>query len=245
MKIRNPESRYNLRISKKYRVLEVGGGHDPHPRSNVVVDKYSGSENFHRSGDLRVLSHQKFIEADGENLPFEDQSFDYVICIHVLEHVDHPDKFIKEQCRVAKRGYLETPSLIGEYLAPKDSHKWVILEIDNKIIMYEKEKIGFKKTFDFGELFLHYLPKNSLPYKLMQRTINNLLTVNYEWKGEIDVLINPANEEYLNIFTKPWSIETCEKVIKKRTKFNEMIRTINSGKNIIYTMIKNRLFGFK
>ncbi|SFV33016.1 class I SAM-dependent methyltransferase [Thermoflavifilum thermophilum] len=245
MKIRNPESRYDLKLKRKYKVLEVGGGNDPHPRSNVIVDKYSGDKNYHRSGNLKILKHQQFIEADGESLPFCDNSFDYVICIHVLEHVEHPDKFMKEQFRVASRGYLETPSLIGEYLAPRDSHKWVSLEIDEKIVMYEKEKIGFKKTFDFGELFLHYLPKNSLPFKLVQRTINNLLTINYEWENSIEILINPDNEEYLRVFTTPWDIEICERVFKKRNKAEELIKTISATKNIIKLFTKNKLFIMK
>ena len=44
MKIRNPKSRNHLKISKKAKVLEVGVGHNPHKRSNVVVDKYIDSK---------------------------------------------------------------------------------------------------------------------------------------------------------------------------------------------------------
>ena len=33
---------------------------------------------------------------------------------------------------MSKRGYIETPSLLGEFLFPKQSHKWVILDIDDK-----------------------------------------------------------------------------------------------------------------
>ena len=69
MKIRNPKSRFNLNIMKKDRVIEVGGGHNPHPRSNVIVDKFIDS-NYHRHSDIKVLKHQQFIQADGENLPF-------------------------------------------------------------------------------------------------------------------------------------------------------------------------------
>lgn len=245
MKIRNPMNRYDLRIKKHYKVLEVGGGNDPHPRSNIVVDKYAGNQNYHRSGDLKILNHQQFIEADGENLPFTDNSFDYVICIHVLEHVEHPQKFMDEQFRVAKRGYLEAPSLIGEYLAPKDSHKWVMLEIDDKIIMYEKEIIGFKKTFDFGELFLHHLPKISLPYKLLQYTVNNILTINYEWKDKIDILINPQEEEYYSMFTEPWNIDMCNRVFKKRKKKDEAFITISAMGNIIQRLVKRRILSLK
>src|SRR5580765_5774015 len=98
MKIRNPKSRFDINVPASYRVLEVGGGHNPHPRSNVVVDKYA-DDNTHRSGDLKVLKNQTFLNADGENLPFKDKEFDYVICCHVLEHVENPVRFLSEQFR--------------------------------------------------------------------------------------------------------------------------------------------------
>src|SRR3981081_316388 len=109
MKTKNPRSRYNLSINSSDRVLDVGGGHNPHPRANVVVDKYTDS-NYHRSGDIKVLKKQQFINADGEKLPFKDQEFDYVISCHVLEHVENPVQFLSEIFRVGKRGYIETPS---------------------------------------------------------------------------------------------------------------------------------------
>ncbi len=49
---------------------------------------------------------------DGLNLPFADSSFDYVISVDTLEHVNHKDRqrFIKEIKRVArKRAVIVTP----------------------------------------------------------------------------------------------------------------------------------------
>lgn len=93
--------------------------------------------------DNNGLTNQQFFQADGEDLPFKNKEFDYAICCHVLEHVPHPEKFVSEQTRVAGRGYIETPSLLGCYLAPKKSHQWVLLDIDDKIVMYDKKLIGF------------------------------------------------------------------------------------------------------
>ena len=107
-----------MKIKKKDRVLEVGPGHNPSYRSNVLADKFVDS-NYHRCGNIKIYPHQTFVNADGENLPFKDKEFDYVICNQVLEHTENPEKFILEQNRVAKRGYMETPSLLGELLFPK------------------------------------------------------------------------------------------------------------------------------
>lgn len=82
-----------------------GGGNNPHPRANIVVDKFP-INNYHRSGDLKILKTQKFVVADGENLPFKDKTFDYVISSHVLEHVNNPSIFLEEISRVGgKRIY--------------------------------------------------------------------------------------------------------------------------------------------
>jgi ubiquinone/menaquinone biosynthesis C-methylase UbiE len=220
MKTANPKSRYHLKISRKASVLEVGGGHNPHPRSNVVVDKYIDS-NYHRHSNIKVLKNQEFIEADGENLPFGDNEFDYVICNQVLEHVQNPAAFLKEQMRVARSGYLETPSLIGEYLFPKESHKWLILELDNKLVLVEKDKYWFKTGLDFGFLFLTWLQKTSLGYKILMDTKPNFMTMRYEWNETIDFVISPDNPEYLKYFKGYWDEDMVREFFPQKTKIKE------------------------
>jgi SAM-dependent methyltransferase len=240
MKLRNPTTRNHLKIKKKEYVLEVGGGHNPHERSNVIVDKHVDS-NYHRSGDIKVYKNQKFIKADGENLPFKDNEFDYVICNQVLEHVENPIEFIKEQTRVAKRGYLETPSLIGECLHPKESHKWLILEIDNKIVLMDKKHVNFNPSNDFGYLFLDFLPTHSIGYKILQYTYANLQTIRYEWEGDIEIIVNPEDGYYTKYFTNVWEQNDINKFLPKRTLTSEVWETMKSMSYIIKTYLKSRL----
>ena len=40
MKIRTPYTRHDLQISKKDNVVEVGSGHNPFYRANVIVEKF-------------------------------------------------------------------------------------------------------------------------------------------------------------------------------------------------------------
>ena len=187
MKTDSPYDRGDIHINKNDKVLEIGPGHNPTYRSNVIVEKFIDT-NYHRCGDVKIYPHQTFVHADGEKLPFKDKEFDYVICNQVLEHVEHPEAFVKELCRVARRGYIETPSLLGEYLFPKKSHKWVILDIDNKLVFYEKNKMPGNYENDYGELFLNYLPFQSLPYKLLWLTEGDITLNRYEWKDEVEML---------------------------------------------------------
>lgn len=240
MEILKPKTRKHLSIKKNFNVLEIGGGNFPHPRANTVVDKFVDS-NYHRSGNIKVYPHQKFIIADGENLPFDDHSFDYIICCHVLEHVDNPVSFLKEQMRVASMGYLETPSIIGECLMPKESHKWLIQEIDGKIIMYEKEKIGFHSFQDLSYVFLDYLPRKSMGYKIMQQTHNSLTNMVYEWNETIEVLINPDSSYYRDYFTNPWDENTCNKLLPQYSLKEEAISSLRAAYSIIAGYAKNKI----
>jgi len=240
VKVRNPKSRNHLDIKSADYVLEVGGGHNPHPRSNMIVDKFIDS-NYHRNGDIKVYKNQKFLSADGENLPFKNNEFDYVICNQVLEHVENPAKFLDEQSRVAKRGFIEVPSLIGEHLFPKISHKWLILEIDNALVLVEKEKVGFKTMCDFGDFFLDYLPKRSIGYKILQRTHPYIETTRYEWENKIDYVINPTDPEILKYFTTPWNMDTINKFIPKKSLGSEVISMVTAMADIIRSMVKSKL----
>lgn len=48
-------------------------------------------------------SQVKFLVGDINKLPFKDQTFDAVVCHHVLEHLEEPKKPIKEINRVLKK----------------------------------------------------------------------------------------------------------------------------------------------
>lgn len=240
MKTSTPKSKDHLNIKSSDKVIEVGCGDHPHRRANVAVDKFP-EDNTHRKGNLKTWKHQQFLEADGQCLPFEDKTFDYAICTHVLEHVDDPIAFVKEQSRIAKRGYMETPSITGEYLAPKASHKWVLLDIDDKIIMFDKEIIGFQSPLDLGDIFLDVLPTASIGYKILQRTYPLIMTMNYEWKDNIEVIVNPDNAYYRSFFTKPWTRDTCEKLWGKRALPSEAKQSIIAMMEIMKSVFKSKV----
>lgn len=239
MKTDSPYDRGDIHINKNDKVLEIGPGHNPTYRSNVIAEKFIDT-NYHRCGDVKIYPHQTFVHADGENLPFKDKGFDYVICNQVLEHVEHPEAFVKELCRVARRGYIETPSLLGEYLFPKKSHKWVILDIDNKLVFYEKNKMPGNYENDYGELFLNYLPFQSLPYKLLWLTEGDITLNRYEWKEEVEILVNPEDEYYSSFFLNKWNREMVEKLYPRRSALTEMKKMIQALFYILKNKFKSR-----
>jgi SAM-dependent methyltransferase len=240
MKIRNPKNRSDLKIRRSDRVLEVGGGHNPHPRSNVIVDKFVDT-NFHRSGDIKVLKNQTFLQADGENLPFSDKEFDYVICCQVLEHVENPEKFLAEQFRVARRGFIETPSLLGEYLFPRESHKWILHEYKDVLYLVDKSKINFNYHLDMGELFQTYLPTHSIGFKIMERTHPNLITVRIEWEGDFEFVVNPTDPAILGFFSGKWKYDKSEAYFPKRTLWQEVKEATIASADIMKSVVRSRI----
>ena len=66
------------------------------------------------------------VKADIVNLPFTDNSFDVVLCNHVLEHIQDDTKAMKELFRVMKKGGM------GIFQVPQDLNRDVTFE-DNSI----------------------------------------------------------------------------------------------------------------
>ncbi|WP_266159659.1 class I SAM-dependent methyltransferase [Dyella silvatica] len=56
------------------------------------------------SAGIRPSGNIVFSIADGEQLPFRDDSIDVVICNHIYEHTDDPQRLVDEIWRVLKEG---------------------------------------------------------------------------------------------------------------------------------------------
>jgi hypothetical protein len=126
-----------IEIEKHWRVLDIGSGHNPHRRADILLDKniYSSPE---RSGRTAVRDERPFVIGDAQYLPFKDLCFDYVIASQVAEHVLNPIAFCKEIQRVASRGYIECPGLLGELLLGEPFHSWVVLK-KGKSLLFKKK----------------------------------------------------------------------------------------------------------
>lgn len=119
-------------------VLDIGSGGDPFPYATVLVDRFTGPTR-HRHADL-VRDGRRFVEADIAALPFADGEFDFVYCAHVLEHVDDPIAACREMMRVARRGYIETPTLGKDMLFAwnvRDMHKWHVVATGGTLCFFE------------------------------------------------------------------------------------------------------------
>lgn len=177
-----------LPIAHDALVLEVGSGDSPCPRSDVLLDLTL--EDHERVGG-RTIVDRPFVLGHIERLPFRDKAFDYVIAFHVLEHSAHPAAFLAELQRVAKAGYLETPSFWWERLTPLTMHR---LEVGLETIDGRDRLVITQKASPIGDPDLHgqfhtgFVAKGALT-----RLPQNALVTRYFWTGEILFRVtNPA-----------------------------------------------------
>lgn len=73
----------------------------PEPRLGEFVRGYNPS--LYVKGDL-FPSDESIQRIDLEQIPFSDETFDMVICNHMLEHVDDPEAVLRQLHRVLKPG---------------------------------------------------------------------------------------------------------------------------------------------
>jgi uncharacterized protein YbaR (Trm112 family) len=118
-------------------VLDVGGGDRPHPRADVVVDKYV-VDNFERETGLAFT--KPVVVADGEELPFADQSFSYLIASHVLEHAIDPKRMASEFTRVAAAGFVQLPTAQAELHYGWPFHPWLVNRRGDTLVFNPKPK---------------------------------------------------------------------------------------------------------
>lgn len=115
-------------IAPKDFVVDVGGGKYPFPRANLVIDIDPEAEKY-------VAHGQQFVLADARELPLAPKEADFIYCSHMLEHMPDADSLgavVRELNRVGKRGYVETPSRLGELFAGtfanEPQHRWLVDE---------------------------------------------------------------------------------------------------------------------
>lgn len=115
-------------IKPDFKVLEIGPGSTPHSRANEFLEFKFDDKETAISQRGNVMGNPDFGGRqvhyyNGGIFPFEDNTFDYVIASHVVEHTPDPEKFMAEIFRVGGgRGYLEFPLPPYEYLFDLDVH---------------------------------------------------------------------------------------------------------------------------
>ncbi len=135
-------------------MLDIGSGNQPCRFATVLADM-NVDDNRQRSDHGLKRDDRPFYQCNVESLPFKDKQFDYVIASHVMEHVNDPRKACMELQRVARKGYIETPSPFLEqgYWVATDGkshwewHQWYAWNPSQSVHAAHTREIGKKLIF--------------------------------------------------------------------------------------------------
>lgn len=174
-------------IKPNDRVLEIGPGGTPHPRADEFLDLDPSlfkdeEEAAHQRGLAPELKTNKKIHYyDGKKFPFKDKEFDYVICAHVLEHVDDPDAFLKELFRIGKRGYIEYPTILYDYIYDIPVHPNFVYfnKKLNKLVWMKKKDTNFS---DFNPVQSFFFESSVRGHDSLILSLVESMMQGFEWK---------------------------------------------------------------
>ena len=248
-------------INEKDRVLEIGPGALPFSRANVYLDKEfdAAEEKLAQFGNAeRTKELENLIYYQGNIFPFKDHEFDYVVCSHVIEHIDRNDLdiFLSEITRVASKGYIEVPNVFYEFICNTHVHKWLIGKDGNTLTFFPKENIQNNKILDtFRAMF--YNCDNELEYNIFSR-YKEAFFIGYEWNDNIEYkIVNNIDhlfgEDEFNYFNgkikkspsheeiRP-SLERLMELYKNRPLSSKELYALNKNylKRKIYKLFKSR-----
>lgn len=186
---------FKIKIPAKALVLDVASGGKPYWRSNVLLDKFV-FDNSERNSN--VLIDRDFVVSDVYHLPFKDKAFDFIIARHILEHLDQPEVFLKELQRVAKAGYIETPSSFSEELFGWPFHVWQIDVEDGELVLRTKNNQPNQQLKKLKSDF-----DNNKFLKKFSAARRDLFYARYNWAGQIDFkVIRNNNDAIKEVFSQ-------------------------------------------
>lgn len=205
-------------VEPEMMVIDIGGGRNPYYRADYVLDirefeEKKGYIAYGRGKSPEKFSKKTWISQNFYDLPwpFDDNYFDFSLCMGTLEDLRDPLPVIKEIQRISKAGYISTPTRAKEscpYIVNRHSkehglvgyfhHRWVVEVSENKLVFKAKNPLIYKnKKFQIKDV--------------QQQTLN------FFWHNSFK-----AEEKYYGPVDDAWS--DLQKFKKKHTYWVENIR---------------------
>lgn len=218
-------------IPENARVLDIGAAASIFPRANAVIDvqPYETRQPGPLSDMPEQFSEDTWYIGDicDEKIwqAFDANSFDFVICSHVLEDIRDPIFVCRQMLRIGRAGYIETPSRFREcakagateLTAGWEHHRWIVDIEDGTLVFTAKNPLIYH--FDC-------IPK--VHRRALQR--RDLTTLAMHWQGSFDVTERShkgSTWEVENLFdyyerfdydtTRPFVTTICDEPQRDRT----------------------------
>lgn len=136
-------------------ILDIGGN-KTRKRGRFNIDCYSNNVTYTN------IDQQKGVDvlADAGALPFQDSSFDIVICAEILEHIYDPSKVISEALRILRpngRLLITVPFLFRIHPDPCDYGRYTNFYWQRLLVDIGFAKLSIKQQGEFWSVLLDML----------------------------------------------------------------------------------------
>ncbi len=180
-----PERIKSIQITD--RVLEIGPGGSPHPRSDILLEKkFDNLEETEaqRGYTSEPQTNKMIVYYDGGIFPFQDREFDYVICSHVLEHISDIESFLKEMFRVANKGYIEYPLIYYDYIYNIPEHL-TFLKLNQGVLFYLPKSMTLLS--EFSEINRFFYESLKAGHTCLVDRLKQELFEGFEWNAPFKI----------------------------------------------------------
>ncbi len=167
-------------------VLDIGSGNNPINRANILAD-FSPDDNFHRSGNLK--EDRPVIVCSVERIPIREKEIDFVLCSHVLEHVNNPSIACNELRRIARKGYVETPAYGKDILIGTGyMHKWQVVSFEGTMNFFEYSKREQEANWSTSPVMKLWMRKRFHPWQKYFWERQDLFNAWVLWENKFDCI---------------------------------------------------------
>ncbi len=187
-----------LKENPNWNILDIGCGYTANQHASTVADVQDLS-NFYKN--------KNFIKINDKKLPFKDNEFDFVITSHVIEHVENFQFFINEIERIAKQGYIELPTRLGDNIVFENSkdHIWWLVYDDVSNVLKVSKKNQILEPF-----------VSVATAKKLESIFRESLVIEIYWNNKID--FKPDNDLELKSVAKINFISLIKKYLSKKIR---------------------------
>ena len=197
----------NIKLDKKYKVLEIGCGNGALWSKNInLLDKDISitltdvCEDMINNAKKNLSNYSDIFDfqiVDPYNIPFENESFDLVIANHILFYMKDVDKVLNEIKRVLKiGGYFYSSTIDSKNMKELES----LVKGFNSNIKISEEKISSNFGLENGEGILskHFCQIKKYLYedKLVINDAKGILEYIYSIPGNIIELIDTKKKDF-------------------------------------------------
>ena len=200
-----------LRKDKQFHLLELGANEHKDlkmffPNDQILFTDIKLTEKMENDKD--------FVRADGSDLQFDDNSYDFVIALDVLEHVEEAkrDKFISEMCRVSRFGaILSFPIASQEVMDCEKRINSYYKSITGKDFIWLKEHI--ENGLPNSEKIEKYLSENNMNYFSFEH--GNLEIWEKMWYCHFDTVMMQDSLDYRQSIDRYYNSKIYEQDLKQ------------------------------